>query len=106
MESREKSAKSLKKPKTLLRRGASGCTVANIAYEVAVVFEVPTLWKSLVLLLRRDGLEQLEETWSPWRFRDILLRADQLCLPMLIIYILLSQLPADYFGKATNRDRH
>jgi len=61
--------------------------------------DVPTLWKSLVLLLRRNGLEQPDETWSPWRFRDILLKADQLCLPMLIIYILLAQLPADHFGK-------
>jgi hypothetical protein len=67
-------------------------------HNAIVETDVFLVWKHLVLLLRRCGMTRENVDWRPWEFRQVLLMADQLCLPRIVITILMSILKGNHMG--------
>jgi Ca2+-binding EF-hand superfamily protein len=67
-------------------------------HNAIVETDVFLVWKHLVLLLRRCGMTREHVDWRPWEFRQVLLMADQLCLPRIVITILMSMMKGNHMG--------
>jgi hypothetical protein len=67
-------------------------------HNAIVETDVHLVWQHLIMLLRRKGLSKDNQDWRPWEYCDVLLKAEQLCLPRIIITIIMSVLRPDHRG--------
>jgi len=59
-------------------------------HNALVETDVESLRVHLILLLRREGLPETDPVLPVWKFRNVLLGADQLCLSRMQIHVILS----------------